>query len=453
MRLNHSHFAVTLALILSGCAGGIQVESQPLPRSTRTVVLFLVDGLGAKILQAGISAGHMPNTRRFFLRNKAAFAQGQAAFPSLTYPNLSSVLTTLPVGDQPIAANRMVIDGKTINYESAFSHPDLERVLDPQTVFEKLNKEGRSSASFSYVLGQNATDHMAVGIREGLEYQNHEYRKLDARLLENMEEYLADKGDPAKWPAFIYVHLVGVDGTAHIYGSRSQQTQEYLAWLDQKLAPVFEQLRAGEKRKQVTTMLTADHGFVDTNRFVNLEKFIRDNNKSIKVTNESRFLGLYLHKGGSREDFETLLGRIRTVPGVELTVTRRENTLDFSTPNQSLAFAYGPAVCGTASYSLAPSVKGNSLAASVFKCPEEFNPAVQPYPFLVAGLSRYLNSANHPDAVVIAKPDTSFTKDHKGNHGGPTADEMLVPILLRNAEMHGEAFPHTSDLLKTLETL
>jgi predicted AlkP superfamily pyrophosphatase or phosphodiesterase len=453
MRLNHSYFAVTLGLILSGCAGGLQVESQSMPRSPRTVVLFLVDGLGAKILQAGISAGHMPNTRRYFLKNKAAFAQGQAAFPSLTYPNLSSVLTTLPVGDQPITANKMVVAGKTINYESAFSHPDLERALDPQTVFERLNKAGRTSASFSYVLGQNATDHMAVGIREGLEYQNHEYRKLDARLLESLEEYLADKGDPAKWPAFIYVHLVGVDGTAHLYGSRSKQTQEYLAWLDQKLEPVFAQLRAGEKRKQVTTILTADHGFVDTTRFVNLEKYIKENDKSVTVTNESRFLGLYLRKGGSREDFETLLGRLRTVPGVELTVERNENTLDFSTTRQSLVFTYGPAVCGSASYSLAPGVSGNSLAASGFQCPEEFNPAVQPYPFLVAGLSRFLKAPNHPDAVVIAKPDTSFNKEFKGNHGGPTADEMLVPILLRNAEMHFDAIPHTSDLLKTLDTL
>jgi hypothetical protein len=445
-------YSLLLLLFLSSCASGLQVESDASPRSPRTVILFLVDGLGSKMLRAGITGGELANTRHFFLNKKAAFAQGQAAFPSLTYPNISSVLTTQGIGDQPVAANHMVVNGKTINYESPFHHADLEKAVDPQSVFAKLTAEGRKSASFSYVFGQNATDHMAVGLQEGLEYQNHAYRSLDDRLLTSLEDYLTSKSS-AEWPAFIYVHLVGVDGTAHLYGSRSQETQEYLGWLDERMEHVYEILRKAEKRKQVTTMLTADHGFVDTSRYVNLEKLIHNADKSLTITNESRFLGLYLPKNGDRTEFETLLGRLRTVPGVELTVERKDNLLEFSTAKQTLAFGYGPATCVGSNYSLAPAAGGSVLAASQYHCPEELNSSIQPYPLLVSGLSRYLNSANHPDAVVIAKPDTSFTKDHKGNHGGPTTDEMLVPILLRNAEMHSDAIPHTSDLLKTLYSL
>lgn len=453
MRVRFQYSALFLiASLVTGCAGGLQLDGKIPPRSHRTVVLFLVDGLGAKLLQSGISSGIMPNTRRFFLKNKTAFAQGQAAFPSLTYPNLSGVLTAKALGDQPVISNKVVVNGKVTNYESPFHHGDLERAIHPQSIFTRLASQGKTSASFSYVLGEEATDHMAVGLREGLEYQSHEYRELDERLLTNLEEYLADKETPAAWPSFIYVHLVGVDGTAHHFGARSRQTREYLAWLDRRLAPIFKILVAAEKRKQVTSILTADHGFVDTERFVDLEKFVRKTDKTLLVTNESRFLGLYRKPGARPEDLENLLAHIRSVPGVELTVLRKENRLEFSTARQTLAFGYGPALCESASFSLAPANEGVSLASGSFRCPDELNPVIQPYPFLVSGLSRYLNAPNHPDAVVIAKPDTSFTKDHKGNHGGPTADEMLVPILLRNAAIAG-AFPHTSDLLKTLDTL
>lgn len=438
---------------LTGCAGGLQLErGEETRRSSRTVVLFLVDGLGAKILQQGMQSGKMPNTRRFFLRGQKNFLVGQAAFPSLTYPNLASVLTTEGVDAHPVAANHMVIDGKEINYESPFHHHDLERAIEMQSIFTRLKAQGKTSASFSYVLGANATDHMQAGLQEGLEYKNHEYRSLDGRLISNLEEYLEEK-TPAEWPSFIYVHLVGVDGTAHLHGARSKKTLEYLAWLDKELSGVYRLLSAGEKKKQVTSMLTADHGFVDTSRFVDLEKRIHHLDRSVKVTNESRFLGLYLPKGADRAEFSRLLSRIRATPGVELTVERRDALLEFATETRQLSFGYGPATCASATYSLAPAPGGVMPAASTYRCPEELNASIQPYPLLVSGLSRYMNSAHRPDAVVIARPDTSFTKDHLGNHGGPTADEMLVPILLRGASLHGEALPHTSDLLKTLDSL
>lgn len=442
-------FSVSV-LWLAGCAGGLQIADTSAPRSQRTVVLFLVDGLGAKILQSGIASGRMPNMKKFFLRGQSGFALGQAAFPSLTYPNISSVLTARGIGEQPVNANKMVIHGKVMNYESAFHHGDLERAVDPQTIFARLSAEGRSSASFSYVFGQNATDHMAAGLREGLEYHDHDYDKLDARLIENLEEYLSDRADPRQWPDFIYVHLVGVDGTAHRFGPGSAEVKNYLSWLDEELEPIFSQLQKAEKRKSVVTMLTADHGFVETKRFVDLEKYIKETSKDLLVTNESRFLGIYLPKGQSQDSLQSLLTNLRSQPGVEMTVSRRDNSLDFATAWQNIAFQYGPAACGT-TYSLAPATNGVMPAADQYRCPQDLNSAMPPYPFLVESVSRYFNSANRPDAIVIAKPDTAFTNDHLGNHGGPTADEMLVPVLLRGASMHGTQILHTSHLLKALE--
>jgi hypothetical protein len=116
-----------------------------------------------------------------------------------------------------------------------------------------------------------------------------------------------------------------------------------------------------------------------------------------------------------------------------------------------LRFALGPAVCEGEPVSLAllPE-KGSVVPASAFRCPSGFDEHRGRYPFLVSGIARYLTAPGHPDALVVAKPGVSFVSGMRGSHGGPTAEEVFVPVLLRNASLDGEAPVRTSDLLRFL---
>jgi predicted AlkP superfamily pyrophosphatase or phosphodiesterase len=152
------------ALALSACASGLKEAKfhggDTRHQNHRTVVLFLVDGLAVRTLQTGLRENQTPNLRRFFLADSDRFAVGQAAFPTLTYPNLTSILTTRPIGEHPILGNKVLgPDGKIVAYDEAKNFPRLRRIVDPISVIEALNQDGQETASFSYVLGLNATDH------------------------------------------------------------------------------------------------------------------------------------------------------------------------------------------------------------------------------------------------------------------------------------------------------
>ena len=77
---------------------------------------------------------------------------------------------------------------------------------------------------------------------------------------------------------------------------------------------------------------------------------------------------------------------------------------------------------------------------------------VSDHPFLLEGISRYLSAPNHPDALIVAAPRVSFSRGQLGSHGGPTAEESYVPVLLRNASLRGSAPIRTNELLKLLFT-
>ncbi|RYZ98659.1 MAG: hypothetical protein EOP11_20355, partial [Proteobacteria bacterium] len=332
------------------------------------------------------------------------------------------------------------------DFESHADHGELRRQIDPRSVIAKLQAEGRRTASFSYVLGMNADDHMRAGLGEGLEYTSHDYRSLDGRLLSNMQNYLTDAVIAPEWPEFIYVHVVGIDGTAHRFGIGAKATRNYLRWLDTRMGAVLRTLRAGEARGyRVVTLLTADHGMVDPAAYSDAAVLFK--RPGIITTNESRYLGLHV------KDPATLrrpLADARDLASVELTVLREGEDLFLNSDNRQLQFRYGPASCPEESYSLA---QVNGANVSPYQCPSAFDALVPPYPYFVANVATYLHAKYHPDALVIAKPRYSFmgvSKGMRGAHGGPTADEVLVPLLTRNATVSGTRPMRTSDLLKIL---
>lgn len=444
-------FSLALLAILSACSG-LSTKQEEVRASHRTTILFLVDGLAAENLRYGLARGSLREIQNYFLPHQAGFPLARAAFPTLTYSNIASILTTEPIGGQPVIANHVVIAGKKVlNFESPFSHDALQDLTDKQSVFEKLDSENRTSAAFSYVFGQNAPVHMKAGLQEGLEYNNHEYRNLDDRLLGNLEQFLTENKTPELWPEFIYVHLVGVDGTAHRYGPSSSETRNYLSWLDGRMGSVLKKLALAEKQKKLAVLLTSDHGFIDVKSYSEIVPIIKKANSRVVITNESRYLGLHLpERPGS---LKGLLKKTLREPGVEFTVLRDGNILELAGQKKSLRFFIGPALCGGETYSLALIPANGSLvqpAESRFQCPSAFDDANAPYPFLISNLASYLVAPNHPDALVIAKPGVSFLSGVRGSHGGPTADELFVPLLSRGVEFSSRNFVRTSDLLKSL---
>ena len=109
----------------------------------------------------------------------------------------------------------------------------------------------------------------------------------------------------------------------------------------------------------------------------------------------------------------------------------------------SAVLHYRPAMCGDKGYELSLKVfrRDNQWVApppgEVFYCSHEYDQAVEQFyaPFFISNTASYFAASTRPDAVVLAAKEVSFHRGFKGDHGGVTQDEVIVPLLMRNASL------------------
>jgi hypothetical protein len=463
-----------LLALLAGCATRNNIysdyhaatrEAPPARASKRTTVFFLVDGMSVPALQRVMSQGRVPSIRKFFLPGRDSFQVGRAVFPTLTYPNISSILTTRPIDEQPVIGNQALLDGRVVNFESPLSNGFLNQTLKPLSVFERLTERNATSISLAHSFGGGATVQYSRDFEAGVAYLTGNYAYIDDKLLDSANRLLS-KMDAAAWPELIFIHLVGVDAEAHAHGPLSKQALDYLERLDGRLAKTLDILREAQASgKDVVTLMTADHGFTATPRFADVAGALRRNlsrdTREVITLNQHRLISLHFPVAWSDERRARYLDAARALPGVELTMLRSRNEVLVQSAtghNPDARIRYERANCQRTPYALAfdrlPQGSGRRVELASFsgyQCPEvlERGQGSEYDPYFASNVAAYFHSPYHPDAVITARPGVSFTNEALGQHGGLTAEEVIVPVLMRGAELRsaGQVVP-TYELLK-----
>jgi hypothetical protein len=415
----------------------------------RTVVLFLVDGLGSDVFRS--EQGNLPGIRGHFESREGGRAYlGRASFPTLTYPNISSILTASPVGAHPVTGNLVRNGREVVSYEKPWNAGKLNDALRGQTVFTSVGRHGGNSVSLSYYFRDGATARFGDDIKTGVAYLGENYRYIDRKTLGALDGLL-DRTAPSKWPEFVFVHLIGYDSLAHEYGPGSSQAREYLRELDAGMKRVLDRLAAAEKAgKEVVTFLTADHGFIPVKRFSDVESFVRKADPEIQVLNQARLASLYFPESWTRKGQAVLLASVRRSAGVELTVQKLEpGTLYLQTAADSAWIRLRPGFCVDAPFEMSVEVdrrRGHAVVpiTSPYECPSRLEAAYRGLrPDLFAAIGRYFLAKGSPDALLLAANETSFLRGSLGTHGGASERESDVPVLVRNARFESprEAIP------------
>lgn len=447
--------SLALALAVSGCATRHSLFSdyysatRETPRSAQagreTRVLFLIDGLAYNVLARELRQRKLPSIQRHFFENGSRLGSGRAVFPSLTYPNLASILTSSPVHEHPVIGNRARLQGETVNFEKPWSARLLNEALYDRIVFQRLGRENRKSVSLSQYLSAGATTHIPTDLRTGAAYLHHDYEAIDRRTLQALEN-LISRTEPRDWPEFLFVHLIGFDGLAHDHGPDSARAQAYLRKLDEMLAPVLSLLRSAESGRKIVSILTADHGFVPVRGYLDLEAEVSRLLPEAELLNQSRIASLHFPKGGTekRAREAALLGLART-RGIELVADREGNRIRVRTGRSAFTLELVAGSCRAAPFRV-------RLGTETL-CPEEWDRRDESgswllHPYLISGIASYFYSPHRPDALVTAAEGVSFTRGSPGQHGGFTLRERQVPVLARNAA-YASGLP-THELLSDL---
>lgn len=428
-----------------------KVESRQNPvYHKRTIVLFLVDGLGNNILEANLH--HIPNIASYFHAEQRDYALAHSIFPSLTYPNLMSLLTRSPMDGHSVIGNQMLLldensrSTRLLDFEKREDMVWLNTVKEKALVFDQLKQQKRLSTSFAQSLFMGSTAEQKGDIPMGLSYLNKNYLAIDKKNITALIELL-NKTAPSEWPDFIFIHLVGVDGLAHDLGPFDPSISAYLKSIDQELSPVFARLTDAQRQgNQVATLLTADHGFIQVRRVFDLDKYLQTKHFDWTLINEGRHAAIYFESATDLAAKESSVAELAHHPDVELTIFRKGNVLNFFRKNERSIFKLNKSIrCGE--YAFAVEHRGS------INCPQDITkgPLGQLPPFAVQNLLSYFAAPQHPDAVVIAASGISFYDKYHGHHGGLTEEEVVVPLLLRGVNVKNQRIPALYEILKILD--
>jgi hypothetical protein len=410
-----------------------------------TTVVIVVDGLSSTALERASSLGNVSELTSFFSTTGPLNQfQGRASFPTLTYPNLVSIITGLPVSKSGIVGNHLPEpDHSILDLEDFRSWNELNRRIRPDTVFTRLSRTSQRSASLSYSVYGGATVHQGETLNAGLDYIGADYGTFDRATLDSLETLL--RSTPvSKWPRFTFVHLIGVDGYSHKFGPNSKKAQNYLSELDHSLHETFSILRAGERSGQkLQVILTADHGFVETKKRIQIERMVQNIDGNVRVLPDNRIASIAVPHGWPSERLKDFAFTLSQLPNLEWTVVRFKDHLElFRHDGMQARIDYGqacshqlPSARFTWIGGNKSTLEKNSTNANYY-CLDAYDQGANRINlnYFVASLVEYFASPQAPDVLLLPDDNSDFVGDYMGNHGALTPEEIFVPILARGLQ-------------------
>lgn len=401
-----------LIFLLGACSTSRDLSSHyqsaiDAPTSGATTLVLLIDGLPVRTLKTLFSAGQLPHLQSFFLGDKKEFYQARPVLPSLTYPNLISLITEKSVDQHHIYGNKVFIGGQFFDFESPSTHRFLNKHIEGKSIFSRLKKKGLRTVAVGYNFWADTTSHThPADIEAAVHILDKEYLSVDSKLIASLQ-LLLDETSPEKWPDFIFMHLIGLDFTSHDLGPDSPEAHLYLRKLDLMLGDLFLKLEKAEiqKRRKVVALLTSDHGFsLPVREIIDLKTELPSNSR-VAIQNEGRMASLIFPVGWNSDQKRSYFNRVATQNGIALKAAR----------------------VGT----------------------EIIIEPAGAHPELRESLIQYFQNPDHPGMLIMAESGFGFTDDYKGFHGGPSTEEMTIPLLLRNGRLRDPSrLPYIHELLQ-----
>ncbi len=291
--------ARALGVALDGHSVGLELPPAP------SYVVFLVDGLGAELLERHSHAAP------YLASLVAGGSTGTAGVPSTTATSLTSLGTGLVPGAHGLVGFTARIPGT----DRLINHLSWDKGVDPlewqphPTAFSRLSRAG------VHVTSVNKRDFVGSGLtiasQRGATYVGAD--RVGERIA-------ATVSASAHHPSLTYVYDSDLDWTGHKFGVASTQWLQQLAMVDHEAEQMREALPASTR-----LLVVADHGMVDSPRDARVDIDTVDGMRDglFLLGGEARFRHLYC----SARATDDVVATWREVLGDRATVLTREDAV------------------------------------------------------------------------------------------------------------------------------
>lgn len=269
------------ALLVGGCGHGGPLSARlraDVQRPEPGVVLFLCDGFGADMLEAGCRAGWLPNVQRRFMQGGTHVACATTCIPAITYAAIATHLTGTGPGQHTVVGNRW-FDPDEAFFRSYLTIEDYRDVnvdcLSP-TIYKLI--QPAASANIQTAHHRDVTQNFANWAVSGVMWFFGDYTAVDKLTVSSIER-VADWANARRhWPALLTCYFPGADSVGHAYGASSEEYRAALAHLDYQIGRACDWLEAQGLLQSTYLMLVADHGMtdVDPGKRIDLLQLVQD---------------------------------------------------------------------------------------------------------------------------------------------------------------------------------
>lgn len=240
--------------------------------------------------------------------------------------------------------------------------------------------------------------------------------------------------------------MIGVDFLSHQYGAQSAQAINHLKKIDRDMGQLLGLIRGGEKTRRVTSLLTSDHGFAPyAQQKIKMESVTNKISDSHRLLNEARMASVYFTIAPEENTLVKTTRKLFTEKNIEIISYKLGQRVRIIARDKELYFdEISTAVCNEGSVGI---LINNKTMACSDQLPVDYKNMF--YPFFIENVASFFKTKTSPDLIMVPNRYSYFESIGVGFHGGPTEDETIVPLLIRNAKAASpEQIPANWKLLK-----
>ena len=241
-----------------------------------TAIVFMMDGVNARVFTEMLDAGRLPNFKKYFVDRGLFFNRCTVNVPSITLVNETSLVTGLFSGHHGVTGNLWFDRNRLVfrNYEEVDQKnlPDAD-FLAP-TVFERLTDRTSMSLFFQVHRGTAffAENRMTAGPAYFFEW----YGMVDRISLWRFNVVAEVARAQHQFPGLVWCYLLATDMEAYAHGVSSEQYRWALEHDDAHIGRIMRDLDAAGRLDKTYLVLVSDHGMMDVTRHWPIRKFFRE---------------------------------------------------------------------------------------------------------------------------------------------------------------------------------
>jgi predicted AlkP superfamily pyrophosphatase or phosphodiesterase len=242
------------------------------------------------------SAKNKPNLAKL-IANGASTNRVKSVYPSLTYVVHSSYVTGVYPNKHGVFHNNPF---QPFEPENDQEWHWFRRNIKTPTIYEAARKKGLKTAGILWPVTGNAKIHYNIPEIKAIKNENQaikilksgsklytlamelKYGKVRQGIaqpyLDNFITLCAADTIKRKQPNLLFMHLIDLDDSKHLYGTKGIHIEEVLERMDRRIGEIVQAVEDTGIMDETTFIIVGDHGQLDVRYKVHLNKLFFDNN-------------------------------------------------------------------------------------------------------------------------------------------------------------------------------